>query len=404
MSDEALAARGDVALTPSELSRLGRAVPRRLRFTRQGKLLFTVALLVGFGAVNSGNNLLYLVLGVLLSLILISGVLSELTLRKVTAIRRAPPHLFAGEPALIRIDIVNHKRWFTSFSVEVRELSAATDGVSAGGLEQRRGFLLSLPPGETAPVHLRVMAARRGIVATAGIRVTTRFPFGFFEKSRIIPLPARYVVFPTVRPLEVPSMTPLVAGVDEQMARVGQGDEFYALRDARLADDARTIAWKVTARRDKLIVREHQRPAARRVQVVVANVLPASLARAEGRTDAEADLEAAISEAASLATALSDAGYAVGVESADGALSPDSGRDHLVRIYEHLARLPVRVVPAGLDLPRSADRPRTNVERVGFITPAQQAAALTLDADRAIVVDAGGGAAVAPSGDEERAA
>ena len=191
------------ALTPRELRRLGRSVPRRLRFTRQGKLLLSVTLMVGFGAVNSGNNLLYLVLGVLLSLIMISGVLSELTLKGLTAIRHDPPRLFAGAPTLVRVDLQNTKRWFASLSVEVSELLG-----TSSTLTQRRGFVLSIAPGETVVTHLRIEGAKRGVLSTAGLRVATRFPFGFFEKSRYIPLAGKYVIYPPLHTTTLPPLPP----------------------------------------------------------------------------------------------------------------------------------------------------------------------------------------------------
>ena len=39
--------------------------------------------LVGFGAINTGNNLLYLLLGMMLGLIIVSGVMSEAMLRRL---------------------------------------------------------------------------------------------------------------------------------------------------------------------------------------------------------------------------------------------------------------------------------------------------------------------------------
>ena len=62
--------------------------PRRLSFTREGRLLVLVAIGVGFAAINTGNNLLYLLLGWLLSFILASGFLSEATMRGLRVRRR----------------------------------------------------------------------------------------------------------------------------------------------------------------------------------------------------------------------------------------------------------------------------------------------------------------------------
>ncbi len=374
----AAAAEGTAPLSYAEMRRLGRAVPARLRFTREGKLLVFVTIAVGMGAVNSGNNLLYLVLGVLFALIITSGVLSELTLQEVTAYRHPAPHLFAGEAALVQVDLRNAKRYFGSFSIEVSELATAP------GLEQRRGSVMSLKPGETRSVHLRIRGTQRGIIRSAGLRIATRFPFGFFEKSRLVPLGERYVIFPAIAPLAPPALAPLAPGHEEEIARIGMGDEFYGLRDARDAEDARAIAWKVSARRDRLVAREYQRPATRRVMLLLANVVPADLPAARAR------LEAAISHVASLATVLAESGYAVGLATADGGIGPSAGRENVVRIYEILARLPVRAVSPADEVPLWDEYSGRDVERLAVVTADQQRSALTPAADRTVVI---GGAA-----------
>ncbi len=75
--------------------------PRKLKFTREGKYFVGVTLGVGFAAVNTGNNLLYLVLGLQLSLIIVSGILSELTLRDLVITRKLPARSEAGRTFLV---------------------------------------------------------------------------------------------------------------------------------------------------------------------------------------------------------------------------------------------------------------------------------------------------------------
>ena len=64
------------ALSVKEIRRLGRALPKRLKFTRDGKFVVFVTLGLKLAAINSGNNLLYLIFGMMLGLIVVSGVLS----------------------------------------------------------------------------------------------------------------------------------------------------------------------------------------------------------------------------------------------------------------------------------------------------------------------------------------
>src|SRR5215510_7675755 len=91
--------------------------PRRLSFTREGRIIVILSVGVGFAAINTGNNLLYLLLGWLLSFIIASGILSELTLKRLTVERRPPPRVFAGEPFLMEVVIKNDKANRASFSI-----------------------------------------------------------------------------------------------------------------------------------------------------------------------------------------------------------------------------------------------------------------------------------------------
>ena len=61
-------------LTPRRLwKRFWERAPRQLEFTREGKILVAIALAVGAAAINTGNNLLLLGWGLVLSAIVISG-------------------------------------------------------------------------------------------------------------------------------------------------------------------------------------------------------------------------------------------------------------------------------------------------------------------------------------------
>src|SRR5262249_30876909 len=91
--------------------------PRKLKFTREGKYYLGITLGVGFAAINTGNNLLYLLLGMLLSLMLVSGVMSELSLRHLTVTRRLPVRAQVGRAHLVEIEVYNHKKRIPSYAI-----------------------------------------------------------------------------------------------------------------------------------------------------------------------------------------------------------------------------------------------------------------------------------------------
>ena len=188
------------ALSVKEIRRLGRALPKRLKFTRDGKFVVFVTLGLGFAAINSGNNLLYLIFGMMLSLIMVSGVLSEMNLRSIRVRRLEATPLFVGQPMLVKVEVMNRKKRLRSMSVEITEL--ISEHVKRGENKQVHGHVMLLEPGETKSCYIRLESTQRGIMPSAGLMVSTKFPFGFFAKRRFFSLPERYIVLPALESLE----------------------------------------------------------------------------------------------------------------------------------------------------------------------------------------------------------
>src|SRR5690606_36062592 len=120
--------------------------PRRLRFTREGKILVAIAFAVGFAAINTGHNLLFFGWGLVLSAIVTSGVLSEATLRSLRARPRRADELRARAPSPLPLLVENPGGRLPALGVDVELV------VERGG--ERDG-----PPTESAvaaPYLLRV--------------------------------------------------------------------------------------------------------------------------------------------------------------------------------------------------------------------------------------------------------
>jgi hypothetical protein len=92
---------------------------RSLRFTKEGLSFVLFSLAVGVAAVNTGNNLLYLILAMMLSLIIVSGILS----RAPAPCRHwhFPAQLFARSPNTFQLESRIIIGCFLSFSVQVKE-------------------------------------------------------------------------------------------------------------------------------------------------------------------------------------------------------------------------------------------------------------------------------------------
>lgn len=305
--------------------------PRRLRPTREGWWFIGISVVVGIAALNTGNNLLYLLLGMLLSLILASGILSESTLRGLHIERALPPSIQAGAPSLIGVTVRNDKRRLPSFSVEVED-------IVAGEPLDKRCWFLKVPAGRTQRTAYRHAFPRRGLHRFTGVRLGTRFPFALFRKTREIELPTEIVVLPRLHPIDRPPVPQRGLHGEEPQGRLSRRGEFWGLRELRDGDDRRDVHWPSTARRGRLMVREHEREEARRVTLFLDNALPGGAECMETRRLAA--LERAVSLCASLAAWYVERGFAVRVV-ARGEASPFcAGRLALDRLLRQLALLP----------------------------------------------------------------
>lgn len=298
---------------------------RRLRFTRQGKYFVALTFGIGFAAINTGNNLLHLVLGTMLALIVGSGILSELTLRRLRVERRPPERIFANRPFLVGLLLENGKARIPSLSLEVED-------VLAGQPLERKCYFLKVPGGATQTASYRHVFAARGVYKLSEVRLKTRFPFALFEKSCVLAVDTELLAFPEVHPLTNPPAHRPGEG-DERHGRAGRRGEMRDLRDYRDGDDPRDVFWRKSARVGRLLVREYDDPRGHELTIFLDNRRLPGLAQAERRRREEE----AVSRAASLAAHEIDRGCTVGLASHSVHVAPAGGALQLDRILRALA-------------------------------------------------------------------
>lgn len=223
--------------------------PRRLKFTREGKFFVGITLGVGFAAINTANNLLYLLLGMLLALIVVSGLMSELSLRDLTVVRRLPLRAQVGRAHLVEIEVFNHKGLVPSYAIEVEDLRS-------GQPADKRCFFLKISPKSAQVAAYRRTPTRRGRDVHTGFRIATRFPFGLFEKSREVEAEGELVIYPAVDAVTLaPPTAGRWAGSEGTQGR-GHGDDFVGLRPMRDGEDPRDIHWRKSASAGQMVLRE----------------------------------------------------------------------------------------------------------------------------------------------------
>jgi uncharacterized protein (DUF58 family) len=305
--------------------------PRRLRFTRAGGFFTIGVIALGFATLNTGNNLLYLLLGGLLGLIVVSGWLSEQAIRSVRIVRRTP-HGIAGEPLTLSYEVHNGKRRLPTLSLELIETDAPIVA-----------FLPMVAAGRSAFARVEVTFRRRGVYRLHRFTLSTTFPFGLFVKERDVVFPGSVVIWPRtdrrVREARKGGIRARRSGVETSAVAGGRGD-YRSLRPYTPGDDPRDVHWRSTARYAQPVVREYERDAAETLWLAV-----------ELRTaDAEA-AEHAIEIAASLAARAVARGERLALVTNDTVIDAGAGGAQLERVLDALARARVRPDAPPMSMP-----------------------------------------------------
>lgn len=204
---------------------------------------------VGLAAINTGNNMLFLVLGFMLSLIITSGIISEITLRKLEIRRKLPILPWAGEICAIEIS-VHSRKWAPSFCIEVQD-------IALNFTIDRRCFFLKISGRKVQSTAYHCVFPRRGIYHFTGMVVMTRFPFSLFSKSYRINDEDDLIVAPRKVRVTTDVVDPVRTGEATAGMKTDRQDmETSDLRPYFQGDDMRRINWKLSAHQNKLIITE----------------------------------------------------------------------------------------------------------------------------------------------------
>ncbi|HEY4837976.1 MAG TPA: DUF58 domain-containing protein [Candidatus Acidoferrales bacterium] len=327
------------------------------RLTREGIVYLAGIFIVLLAALNTGNNLLFLVLGCMLAGIVLSGILSRITLAGVELHLELPEHVFAGEPAPAVVELTNLKRMFPSFALRVMgqktagksRADKAKNSKTGDALLERPVYFPYLPRGQSVRNRVDLLFPKRGVYRQETLALRSRFPFGFLEKTRKLPARAEISVYPSIEPTETfYEILPLLSGELESYQR-GRGHDLYAIREFVSTDGARFVDWKASAKSGSMKVKEFAREDERRVLIAFDPFVMVSDGASAERDPARAaeTFERAVSFCACLAWHFRELESVIGFRTAGGEVSLGPAADNIYDVLQQLAAIQPRVPEPG---------------------------------------------------------
>ncbi len=178
--------------------------------------------------------------------------------RQVLQGGREVPMLWAGLPFEVRARIENPSGVAIPFAVLEDRPVAATRTVDGSNR-----LFSSLPPGSSVEIVYRLVSPSPGVLRFEGLRIRVADLQGFFYRRVFLREGIEFLVLPPLmddegRQRATKRFNTLPAPGIHRLRRPGSGSELLDLRDYRAGDPPKMIAWKASARRDRLITKEFE--------------------------------------------------------------------------------------------------------------------------------------------------
>lgn len=199
--------------------------------------------LTAVGGLNFNNNMALMLGFLLASIAQMTSLLAYRNLSGMTLLGFRAPPVFAGQNAHFTVLLKNPENRFR-FTIQV--------------VSGESGDCTDIKPQATGRVELEQMTGSRGWMELDPFRIENKYPLGLFRAWSVIIPRVRCLVYPA--PALNPPPLPKAGRGDFGAAQVGEGEHLHGLREYKPGDPLRRIAWRTSARHQKLYSRIMESP------------------------------------------------------------------------------------------------------------------------------------------------
>ncbi len=196
-------------------------------------------------AVNTGNNLLYMIVSAMLAFMGVSGFAGKLNISSLDLEIKLLNEIYAREEGVLKIKIKNRKKFFPSFILSLE-------------LYGKNILIPFIDSRSEITKYVTVSFSERGIHRLEDVYVCSVFPFNFFRRCSFIKVNTAFYVFPRPeKPSEIFDYKKFQKKKGEtSFNKIGYEGDIISIREYRSGDPLKYIHWKASAKTGKLKTKE----------------------------------------------------------------------------------------------------------------------------------------------------
>jgi uncharacterized protein (DUF58 family) len=271
---------------------------------------------LGLVAINSGNNLMYLITAMLLGLLLSSGIVGRRNLYGAVLSVTFPDEIYAEEQCAISVNVTNKKRSVPLFIISIE----------FGGDE---AFIPVIQPEQTFERTIVTKFSKRGSHMAGLFYISSIYPFNLFKRYRHFGFENSIVVFPT--PLKCSPDSVFISDdpedEDEKEKSVLNSVEtdIVGIRPYEEGDSFRRVHWKSSAKTGKLNTKLYEGEGAGVGRIIDLDRIVST------------GIEKGLSMASYVISESMKSGIPIGMLSRGVLIPPSAERSHKLKLLETLA-------------------------------------------------------------------
>lgn len=215
-----------------------------IKFTKAGWLYIVLTILMGFSAINTNNNLVFITVSLMLAVMGISGFFGKSNLDGLVFSVFSRDEIYAGRKTELIVNIKNNKKIAFSALIKFNILDQS-------------GKILFLKPSDSLSVKLMFNFDERGVKRIEKITVSSVYPFNFFVRSKVYNVAVTLVIFPQI--IDIYSFNFLQSHKSLEISEkvsTGLGQEELSNIRKYFNDPLNKIFWKHFAKSEKLYTKE----------------------------------------------------------------------------------------------------------------------------------------------------
>ncbi len=285
---------------------------RRTVLVQDGLAVLSVAAMLIFNATARGINLLLALGSLIVGGVFVDWLIGVRSLRGLRVTRKLPDVVYVGEPFYVEIELDATARKSSSWALVVEDRWEDGEPVPASSQKNKREkaskegkrrstkrplddkqsakneleekiqnastsrpvvYFPSIRKGERLKAYYAGIATRRGRRALSLLTISTRFPFGFFRSAERFDAQGEIVAFPRIGILTDAWRAFADEAICENVVAVERTsrtpDETASIREWVSGDARRSIAWRATAKRGRLMARDFVRRGKRLIVLIL---------------------------------------------------------------------------------------------------------------------------------------